>query len=442
MARTMLCEGNLPKYFWTEIVNTTCYILNRVLIRPILKKTPYEIWHGRRPNIGYFHVFGCKCFVHNNDKNNLGKFDAKADEGIFLGYSTTSRAYRIFNKCSLVIEESIHVVFDESVVQNSKHLEEEDEENDKCIETEKQDTLASIETEVERNQESSLEPIDPSLPKDWKYSSSHPQEQIIGDPSQGVRTRSKFRNLDNYLAFVSQVEPKSIEEAECDSDWLIAMQEELNQFERNEVWNLVDRPKNYPIIGTKWVFRNKLDENGYVTRNKARLVAKGYNQEEGIDYDETFAPVARLEAIRLLLAYASSMNIKLYQMDVKSAFLNGIINEEVYVEQPPGFKSQEFPNHVYKLNKALYGLKQAPRAWYDRLSSFLLENEFTRGSVDTTLFTKRDNENLLIIQIYVDDRIFGAISKYLCEGFSKLMQSEFEMSMMDELNFFLGLQIK
>ena len=220
------------------------------------------------------------------------------------------------------------------------------------------------------------------------------------------------------------------------------MQEELNKFKRTNVWTLVERPYDKNMIRTKWIFKNKFDEHGIVVRNKARLVAKGYNQEEGIDYDETFAPVARLEAIRLLLAYASSMNIKLYQMDVKSAFLNGIINEEVYVEQPPGFKSQRFPNHVYKLNKALYGLKQAPRAWYERLSSFLLENEFTRGSVDTTLFTKRDNENLLIIQIYVDDIIFGATSEYLCEGFSKLMQSEFEMSMMGELNFFLGLQIK
>ena len=185
--------------------------------------------------------------------------------------------------------------------------------------------------------------------------------------------------------------------------------------------DLVDRPEDYPIIGTKWVFRNKLDENGYVTRNKARLVAKGYNQEEGIDFDETYAPVARLEAIRLLLAYASTMDIKLYQMDVKSAFLNRIINEEVYVEQPPRFESQEFLDHIFKLNKALYGLKQAPRAWYERLSSFLLENKFTRGSVDTTLFTKMNNKNLLIIQIYVDDIIFEATNENLCEEFAKLM---------------------
>ena len=148
------------------------------------------------------------------------------------------------------------------------------------------------------------------------------------------------------------------------------MQEELNQFTANEVWDLVPPPENQTIIGTKWVFRNNLDENGVVTRNKARLVAQGYNQQEGIDYDETYAPVARLESIRILLAYACALDFKLYQMDVKSAFLNGIINEEVYVAQPPGFVDFKKPNHVYRLKKALYGLKQAPKAWYDRLKAF------------------------------------------------------------------------
>ena len=142
-----------------------------------------------------------------------------------------------------------------------------------------------------------------------------------------------------------------------------------------------------------------MDENGIVIRNKARLVAKGYNQEEGIDYEETFAPVARLEAIRMLLAYASIMNFKLYQMDVKSAFLNGLIQEEAYVEQPPGFEDSQKLDHVYRLKKALYGLKQAPRAWYERLSKFLLEKNFTRGKVDTTLFIKKKDNDILLVQI-------------------------------------------
>ena len=150
------------------------------------------------------------------------------------------------------------------------------------------------------------------------------------------------------------------------------MQDELNQFQRNDVWCLVPRLSHQFVIGTKWVFRNKMNEDGVVTRNKARLVAQRYSQEEGIDFEETFAPEARLEAIRILLTFAVSQSVKLFQMDVKSAFLNDFIKEEVYVEQPPGFEDHKHPDHVFKLTKALYGLKQAPRAWYERLSSFLL----------------------------------------------------------------------
>ncbi|GJY30653.1 copia protein [Tanacetum coccineum] len=237
-------------------------------------------------------------------------------------------------------------------------------------------------------------------------------------------------------------EPKNVNEALGDESWIVAMQEELNQFIANDVWELVPQPKNMTIIGTKWVFRNKLDENGIVSRNKARLVAQGYNQQEGIDYDETYAPVARLESIRILLAYACALDFKLFQMDVKSAFLNGFINEEVYVAQPPRFIDFEKPDHVYKLKKALYGLKQAPKAWYDRLKAFLIKHEYKIGMVDNTLFTKKKSSNLIIIQIYVDDIIFGSTCQDMCDEFAKIMHDEFEMSMMGELNFFLGLQIK
>ena len=193
----------------------------------------------------------------------------------------------------------------------------------------------------------------------------------------------------------------------------------------NKVWKLVPRPSDHLVIGTKWVFRNK-----------ARLVVKGFNQEEGIDYKETFAPMTRLEAIRMLLAYASSNNFKLFQMDVKSAFLNGFISEEVYVEQPPRFENSLLPNHVFKLIKALYGLKQAPRAWYERLSSFLILNNFTKGKVDTTLFIKHFENNFLIVQIYVDDIIFGSSDESRCKLFVKCMSHEFEMTLMGELTFF------
>ncbi|GJV71574.1 retrovirus-related pol polyprotein from transposon TNT 1-94 [Tanacetum coccineum] len=190
---------------------------------------------------------------------------------------------------------------------------------------------------------------------------------------------SKSHLLENVI------KPKNINEALKDKSWVIAMQEELNQFISNDVWELVPNPKNMTIIGTKWVYRNKLDENGVVSRNKTRLVAQGYNQQEGIDYDETYAPIARLESIRILLAYAYALYFRLFQMDVKSAFLNGFISEEVYVAQPPGFIDFTKPNHVYRLKKALYGLKQAPKAWYDKLKSCLSKHDYTMEIKQTAL---------------------------------------------------------
>ncbi|GJX82108.1 putative ribonuclease H-like domain-containing protein, partial [Tanacetum coccineum] len=180
----------------------------------------------------------------------------------------------------------------------------------------------------------------------------------------------------------------------------------------------------------KWVFRNKKDERGIVIRNKARLVAQGYTQEEGIDYDEVFAPVAKIE------------DFVVYQMDVKSVFLYGKIEEEVYVCQPPGFEDPDFPDRVYKVEKALYGLHQAPRAWYETLSTYLLDNEFQRGKIDKTLFIKRHKGDILLVQVYVDDIIFGSTKKELCNAFEKLMHKKFQMSSMRELTFFLGLQVQ
>ena len=173
--------------------------------------------------------------------------------------------------------------------------------------------------------------------------------------------------------------------------WVKATQEELDQFQKNDVWKLVELPKGKKVVGTKWVFKNKLDEAGKVVKNKARLVAKGYSQQEGIDYTKTYTSVAHIEAIHILLSFVAHNRMKLYQMDAKSAFLNGLIQEKVYVEQPPRFESDTLPNHVFNLNKVMYGLKQAPRAWYENLSSFLLENDFERGKVIQLCSTKSDS---------------------------------------------------
>nr|GEW20803.1 hypothetical protein [Tanacetum cinerariifolium] len=260
---------------------------------------------------------------------------------------------------------------------------------------------------------------------------AHPISQINGNLSLTTQTRSMARiNRDQggislilnedfhtcmFACFLSQEEPKRI---------------------------LVDLPHGKRAIGTKWVHRNKKDKRGIVVRNKVRLVVQGYTQEEGIDYEEVFALVARIEAIRLFLANASFMGFMVYQMDVKSAFLYGTIEEEVYVCQPPGFEDPDHLDKVYKVVKALYGLHQAPRAWYETLATYLLENGFHKGQIDQTLFIKKQKGDILLMQIYVDDIIFGATNKDLCKYFKNMMKDKFQMSSIGELTFFLGLQVK
>jgi hypothetical protein len=266
---------------------------------------------------------------------------------------------------------------------------------------------------------------------------------VVGSVRKGVSTRRQLSNFSSHHAFVSCVEPKKVYEALEDPDWLNAIHDELNNFKRNKVWTLVERPKDCRnVIGTKGIFKNKQDANGIVIRNKARLVDQGFSQVEGIDFGETFAPVTRLESIRILLAYASHHNFKLQQIDVKSAFLNGPLNELVFVKQPLGFENPKFPNHVYKLDKALYGLKQAPRAWFEHLKELLVDLGFEIGVIGPTLFTKKVNGELSICQLYVDDIIFGSTNKAFNDEFAKLMTDKFEMSMTGELEFFLGFEVK
>ncbi|GJW52636.1 ribonuclease H-like domain-containing protein [Tanacetum coccineum] len=256
----------------------------------------------------------------------------------------------------------------------------------------------------------------------------HPKNQIISDPKSAVQTRSKVQQQSGTYALLSYEEPKKILEALTDESWVEAMQEELLQFKLQEVWVLVDLPAGMKVIGTRWIFRNKRDKKGVVVRNKARLVVQGYKHEEGIDYDEVFAPVARIEAIRLFLAFASFMGFIVYQMDVKSAILNGTIDEEVYVSQPPGFVDPDHPKKVYKVVKALYDVHQALRAWYATLSTFLEEHGYRRVSIDKTLFIKKNKKDIMLVQVYVDDIIFGSTKKSWCDEFETLMTGWFQMN--------------
>ncbi|GJZ41739.1 retrovirus-related pol polyprotein from transposon TNT 1-94 [Tanacetum coccineum] len=231
------------------------------------------------------------------------------------------------------------------------------------------------------------------------------------------------------------IEPKNFKQAMTELLWIDAMQEGIHEFQRLEVWELVSCPDKVLLIKLKWIYKVKTDEFGGVLKNKARLVAQRFRQEEGIDFEESFAPVARIKVIRIFVSNAAHKNMTIYQMDVKMAFLNSELKEEVYVSQPEGFVDQDNLSHMYTLKKALYGVKQAPRTWYDMLLSFLISQHFSKGAVDPTLFTRQAGNDLLLVQIYVDYIIFSSTNTAMCNEFANQMTTKFKMSMMGQIDF-------
>nr|GEV78043.1 retrovirus-related Pol polyprotein from transposon TNT 1-94 [Tanacetum cinerariifolium] len=495
-ARTMLSAAKVPLFFWAQAIAITCFTQNRSLVIPRHEKRPYHIINEWKPSVKFFHIFGSLCYIVR-DGENLDKMKEKGDACIFVGYSTQPRAYMVFNKRTRVIVETIHVNFDElphmasdhenvpqaartvttsneldllfspmfdellngstQVVSKSFVVTTADAPNKSEMITEnaqvKDDEFINIFcTPVQDRGETSSHHVDSSNmhtfyqrhPFEHRWTKNHPIEQVIGNPSQSVRIRHQLESDGEMCMFaltVSRTEPKNIKEAMADSAWIESMQEELHQFDRLDVWELVGRPLCKNVIYIKWLWKKKRDEENTVIRNKSRLVAKGYAQKERVDFEESFAPVARLEAGRLFIAYAAHKSFTVYQMDAKTTFLYGPLKEEVYVNQPDGFVDPYHPDKVYRLKKALYGLKQAPRAWYDKLSNFLVSKGFSKGSIDPTLFITKHGEDILRVQNYVDGIIFGSANPKLSKQFEKLMHSKFEMSMMGELKFFLGIQI-
>ncbi|GJV46331.1 putative ribonuclease H-like domain-containing protein, partial [Tanacetum coccineum] len=504
-ARTMLADSFLPNTFWAEAVSTACYVLNRVLVTKPQNKTPYELVTGKIPIISYIRPFGCHVTILNTI-DHLGKFEGKSDEGFLVGYSLQSKAFRVYNLETKRVKENLHITFLEnkpnvagkgltwlfdldyltdsmnyqpvrSENQANKHAGPQ-EANPNAVDKENQVFLDELERLKRQEQDandaaealrkefaqetedlllqagaakasstnivntastpvSTASPYDglsftdltntdqddseiPALeeiydnPTDGIFTNASYDDE---DPQSAVQTRSKVTKSSGAHAFVSYIqkqrrnnhkdfqhclfacflsqnEPKKIFEALEDESWVDAMQEELLQFKIKKVWILVDLPYGNKAIGTKW----------------------GHRQEEGIDYDE---------------------------MDVKSAFLYGKIDEEVYVSQPLGFINPKYPKKVYKVEKALYGLHQAPKAGYATLSNFLAEEgNIRRGTIDRTLFIKKDKHDIILVQVYVDDIIFGSTKKSLWDEFEALMKSRFHMSSMGELTFFLGLQVK
>ncbi|GJS98974.1 putative ribonuclease H-like domain-containing protein [Tanacetum coccineum] len=417
-----------------ERKNRTLIEVARTMLADL--KLAYNFWGLRVEHaLSFMRPFGCPVTILNTI-DHLGKFDGKANEGFFVGYSANSKAFRVFNSRTRIVEESLHVQFSKNtpnIVGSGPNW---------LFDIDALTNFMNYKPVVSGNQSNGNAGTkayddavygcddDPNIPdleeisrfSDAEYDDSgadinnldtyfqvspvpttrihkdHPLNQVIGDLQSATQTRQMTKNLEEY----GFKEPKKVVQALKDPSWIKAMQEELLQFK----------------------------------------LQQGSHTRDGIDYDEVFAPVARIKAIRLFLAYALYKDFVEYQMDVKSAFLYGKIEEKVYVCQPLGFENLNFPNRVYKVEKALYGLHQALRAWYETLSTYLLENGFQRGQIDKTLFIKRDQGDILIVHVYVDDIIFGSTKKKLCTEFEKMMHKKFQMSSMGELTFFLGLQVK
>lgn len=344
-------------------------------------------------------MFGCLWYSHLPQVKR-DKLDKRAEPGIFIGYSTVSKAYKIFQPQSgkFLVSRDVHFMEDEK----------------------------------------------------WCWSGPNKNHNVVLDleetvddpPIRGTRLVSNIYQRSNVaVCNIAVFEPASFEEAVMEAKWLAAMKEELSMIEKNQTWELVPRPHNRKVIGVKWVFRTKFNSDGSINKHKARLVVKGYSQIFGIDYSDTFAPVARHDTIRLLLAVVAQKGWRVFHMDVKSAFLNGFLQEEIYVEQPDGFVIKGQEKKFYLLKKALYGLKQAPRVWYNRINDHLLHLGFQKSLSEATLYVKHVGADILIISLYVDDLLVTGSNLALVEEFKQEMKDVFEMTDLGLMTYFLGMEI-
>ncbi|GJY23366.1 retrovirus-related pol polyprotein from transposon TNT 1-94 [Tanacetum coccineum] len=445
----MLIYAKAPLFLWAEAVATTCYTQNRSIIRLQYRKTPYELLHDKPPDLSFFHVFGALCYP-TNDSENLGKLQPKADidfDELTAMASEHSSSGPALHETPFVppsrtdwdilfqpmfdelltpppsvdlpapeviasIDEVVAPVPDVSTGLPSSTIVDLDAPSPSNSQTTPGTQPLVIHNDVEEdNHDIEVAHIGngPYFGIPIPETKDHPVENIIGELDRPVSTRLQLHEqalFCYYDAFLTAVEPKTYKDALTQSCWIKAMQEELNEFERLEVWELVPRPDKVMVITLKWICKVKLDELGEI-------------------FVTFWKPFTKAAVLLLCTTYVLIIGVRLL----------------VYVSQPDGFVDPDNLNHVYKLKKAIYGLKQAPRVWYDMLSSFLISQDFSKGSVDPTLFIRMEGKELLLVQIYVDDIIFAASTPELCDLFAKIMCLKFKMSMMDKISFFLGLQI-
>ena len=433
MMRSMLIDSKLPQRFWAEALSTAVYLRNRSPTKAVNGSTPFEAWTGDKPHLKLLRRFGCVAYTHIA-KDERHKLDSKARKCILLGSGDSTKGYRLYDFSRKRVIHSRDVIFNED--ENGIHQENEFE-NCESRDVVRIDWSTDDDQVIEEEQESGT--------GDTEQSESDVQQEV-STLRRSNRERKQPNYYGNWVNIVNRSlqEPTTVKEAIASKDkekWKVAMEKEMESIQKNEVWDLVKLPEGRKAVGSKWVFKQKLDGDGVVERYKARIVAQGYCQKYGVDYDETFCPVVRFESVRTVIALAVQYGLKLHQMDVSAAFLNGDLKEDVYMTQPESFVIKGKEHLVCKLKRSLYGLKQSPRCWNSVLDSRLKLMGFKQANSDTCIYTAFAEGEMFIIAVYVDDIILaGKSDKKLKEVKDKLAKY-FEVKDMGQLHYFLGLKV-
>ncbi|XP_022570911.2 uncharacterized protein LOC106407057 [Brassica napus] len=451
MTRSILTHMQVPNYLWGEAVRHSTYLINRLATKTLSSQTPYEAFKCRKPNIQHIRVFGCIAHAKIESKS-LRKLDSRSRTLVHLGTEPGSKAYRLFDPTQQRIYVSRDVVFEENKTWEWNRTGSEEAKNTGTL------TVTFGEYGNQGLEESSnVLPSSSVVHEDGVEEDKHNSQEETDEETEHYQPRRSNRTskmpayLDDYILLAEEEgerlllllneEPWDFESAMEEKVWRDACEEEIKSIVKNKTWDLVDLPPGAKPIGLKWIFKIKRNADGSINKHKSRLVAKGYIQRHGIDFDEVFAPVARIETVRFIIALAASKGWEIHHLDVKTAFLHGELKEEVYVKQPEGFEVEGEEYKVYKLNKALYGLRQAPRAWNAKLNKVLGHLKFTRCSKEPALYRKQEGNHCLLVAVYVDDLLITGSDQGLIYEFKKEMSSNFEMSDLGLLSYYLGIEV-
>ena len=469
MVRSMTSVSNLPPNMWSEALKTAVYILNRVPSKSV-PKTPFELWNGWKPSLNHVHIWGCQVEVRVYNPHER-KLDPRTVSGFFIGYAEKSKGYRFYcpsHTHKVVEARNARFLEDYNTNESRSHKVVIEEVQDSTLSGRGVEPGGHIPTMAQQlpiqitTYEGAI--TDPPIQKSHEEVVSEP---VIQEPQQVVQTapqsldQSDLRRSSrvrksaipsDYVVYLQETDymsglnqdPISFSEAMSRTDsekWSDAMNDELNSMANNQVWDLVELPEGFRAVGCKWVYKTKTDASGNIERYKARLVAKGFLQKEGIDYHDTFSPVSKKDSLRIIMALVAHFDLELHQMDVKTAFLNGELEEEVYMTQPEGFISEKGNNLVCKLKKSIYGLKQASRQWYMKFHNIITSFGFEENIVDQCIYIKVSGSKFTFLVLYVDDILLASNNLGLIRETKRFLSQNFDMKDIGEASYVLGIEI-